>query len=68
MMKEADTNNDKKLSKAEFYEMMLKYYNSYPVLSKWKLYWKTIAFADVYTWCQCNKAFFLCHSELVRME
>ena len=54
---QADANNDGKISEAEFYEMMLKYYNTYPVLSRWKRYWKTIAYADVYTWDQYYKTF-----------
>jgi hypothetical protein len=36
--------------------MMLNYYNNHPVMPRWKRYWKTIAYADVYT-CSPPKLF-----------
>ena len=36
--------------------MMLNYYNTYPQKSRLEYYWKTIAYADVYT-CSPPKLF-----------
>ena len=47
---QADANHDGKLSKDEFIDMMLRFYNNYPKTKKWNTIWKSLAFADVYTW------------------
>jgi hypothetical protein len=53
---QADKNGDGKLSREEFLKMMLDYSNNCQTLPRWTKYWKTIAYADVYT-CSPPKLF-----------